>query len=89
MTTPVSVRSATFEDVHEAARASTAWTAMYLGTWISDHGHHFAEMVRAQQQQIDESNHSQALHVERLKHDLGSVLAVFRGVERWLSLRRM
>jgi len=30
MTTPVNVLSLTLDEVHEAARANTAWTAMYL-----------------------------------------------------------
>lgn len=63
---------------------------MYLGAWISDRGqrgYHFAEIVREQQQQLDESSHSQALHIEGLEHDLGSVLTVLRRVERGLSLR--
>ena len=30
MTTPVNVLSLTLDEVHEAARAKTAWTAMYL-----------------------------------------------------------
>jgi hypothetical protein len=43
MTTPVSVRSATFDEVHDAASASTAWTAMYLSKRVSD-------VLRASQQ---------------------------------------
>jgi hypothetical protein len=35
MTTPVNVRSATLENVHDAASASTAWTAMYLDDTFS------------------------------------------------------
>ena len=36
MTVPVRDRSVTFEDVHEAARASTACTAMYRPAQLKD-----------------------------------------------------
>jgi hypothetical protein len=36
MTVPVNERSWTFEDVQEAARARTAWTAMYIPAQLKD-----------------------------------------------------
>lgn len=36
MTVPVSDRSVTFDEVHDAARARTAWTAMYMPAQLND-----------------------------------------------------
>jgi hypothetical protein len=79
MTTPVNVRSATLLLDHEAARANTAWTAMYL-------------QIRSRQKAIlDQAKKPnvrclQALDVEALEHNLGRVLPVLGSVERRLGL---
>jgi hypothetical protein len=73
MTTPVKVLSATFDEVHDAARAKTAWTAMYLS------------IVSISPPRVLSEN-PQSLDIETLKHDFGSVFPVLWRVERWFSL---
>lgn len=71
ITTPVNVLSLTLDEVHEAARARTACTAIYLRvSFASD----------------DRLQSSQSLNVETLKHDLGGVFSVLGWIERRFSL---
>jgi len=63
MTTPVNVLSLTLDEVHEAARANTAWTAIYLNP--VSFGKRFRTVLSLQ-----------SLDVETLKHDLGGVFPV-------------
>jgi hypothetical protein len=71
MTTPVNVLSLTFDEVHDAARARTAWTAMYLF-------HEFRPTHR--------DHDLQSLDVEALKHDFSGVFPILRRVERGFGL---